>query len=364
MIRIFCCGALFQFLSLANGATPWTAEELQDRALSARRSIKSGVIEVAAHSRDSGTVIDWSRVIYFDGSKLRGDLTKSYSLRPTHAASDTYTEVSCFGCYADDMHVWYTDMVTSEGGRFVISVTDPDSVSSGFSSVPDPRWIGFLAMDILMMQSFHLDFVVGSESGRTAKVENETLNGVETCRLEFLMPDKSMARVWLAPAMDFSVVRNQFEFNAYGVNTVDTVNVAMQKHAESGLFFPKSARYERHETRDGETSVTREEDLTVRVRQLNERVDAEVFSVKGIEILKPGTTMQWVSMRPPPASGQVEWDGERFSQVVVDVGGPLATGSGARKFFYINAAIISAIVALVALRRYYRGRASLGSASE
>ncbi|HUY90946.1 MAG TPA: hypothetical protein VMV10_19575 [Pirellulales bacterium] len=300
-----------------------------------------------------------TRTVYFDGAKIRGDTSKPYGVRPPAAHADKHTDVSCFGCYSNDMHFSCTDRMSEDGAPLAASITDRNHVNEDADYVPDPRWIGFIPIDSFGMRNYHMDYVVGGKGSEAAQVTRENLNGHECQRLEFKRPWGSTARVWIAPAASYSVMRNEVEFDNGGVHYVDRVDVEVEKHLASGIWFPTKAYFERRETRAGATQVTMEEKLAIDVRQLNEAVAPSVFSLGGVEILKPGTKIMWVSDRPAPVAGAqlLEWNGEKL--VAARGLAPRRPPQGRVNrlpLLYFNCAVVAALVAAVALHRHYRGR--------
>jgi hypothetical protein len=87
-------------------------------------------------------------------------------------------------------------------------------------------------------------------------------------------------------------------------NTIETTPVL---HKSSGCWYPAKWVYERHEN----GKLTKKEEVSVELISLNEPIDPALFTLNGLERLKPDTRVNWLaSSPPPPAEGSLLWNGK------------------------------------------------------
>jgi hypothetical protein len=326
--------------------------------LEQRRAIKSGQVELNSRFRENGVSLNTVRTVYFDGRKLRGDLQREYLDRPP-GAPPQYTDVSCYGCFGD-LHVHCTDRIPDGGGRFAVSITDPELVDVNLVYVPDPRHLGLIPLDLFMMRHFNMEMVVGAVGSAEAQVVDDAIAGRQCWRTEYKLDEGSTARVWISPECDYSVLRVEYAFKHDRLEYLDRVDSIVSKKDGVGVWFPESCKYRRTEFGKSGEVVTREEDLAIKVVQLNQPVDPMVFSLQGISILREGAYLHWVSKRARPGPGELQWNGSGFqAPIAVRSEPPEGRSRTTRLIVCLNLAAISGLLGVVAFRKWLRLRHSV-----
>lgn len=77
----------------------------------------------------------------------------------------------------------------------------------------------------------------------------------------------------------------------------------------SGIFYPRKLEFR--------TMVDGQEDVSqlIFVRKVSfEPVPQTVFSIFGMDLVKPGTQVEWNASDPPPGNGKLIWDGTQIRE--------------------------------------------------
>lgn len=336
-------------LSQAVGQVPANIGEVEAKVLANRRAIKSGRVILESKVREGDFSTEYSWTIYFTGKEIRQDTKRRYGVVPKGAAGPDYTEITCFG---NDRHISYSDQIMPDGGTMVLAIRDPRKmqVEAAFEVV-DPRILGMAPFDCqLSSRMFHLDSFIGAPNRENLSLTHDVEGGIDCVKIEFKPPAFNVVRVWIAPTKGYNVVRMEQEFKDGATSYIDSVDLEIEKHEKSGIWFPVSQHYQR--VNDGHR-VTREERLKVTVFSLNEPVDPVVFTPASMNV-RPGTAVIYF---PEKGTSQYVWDGSKIVGTHPELYRAVSHGASRRWFLFANLSVLFIILAVFFARQYYKRRA-------
>lgn len=336
-------------LSQAAGQLPADIGEVEAKVLANRRAIKSGHVILESKIRDGDFSAEYSWTIWFAGKEIRQDTKRRYDVVPKGATGPDYTETSCFG---NDVHISYSDQIMPDGGTMVLAIRDPRKmkVEAGFEVV-DPRILGMAPLDCQMSsRMFHLDSFIGAPNRKNLSLSHDVRSGIDCVKIEFKPPGFDAARVWIAPTKGYNIIRMEQEFKGGGTGYIDSVDLEIEKHEPSGIWFPVSQHYQR--VNDGHR-VTREERLKVNVVSLNEPVDPAVFMPAGMNV-RPGTLVTYI---PEKGTSRHVWNGSKIVDIRPEVDPAAGRNAGRRWFLFANLSALFIFLAVFFVWQYRKRRA-------
>lgn len=298
------CAALCSVMCCAQEKSDWkkAIAALQE----SRRSIVSGeFILESAFSSAKGESLVYSRHIWFDAEHGRCD---------TATKGKSGEQSSCFGCYGVDKHVFSSSEELPDGKKLVITIRDLSRVNLKTEAFPDPRWLGLMALDTGLWRNYDMESYLNTRS-KHAEVSATTVEGQACMHIRYSGDDNKdhTLDIDLCPTMNYAVLKLDYNYNSpEGLKKSyrDVVDVTNSKHGE--MYFPTKVKYARYSGEDGMKPV-REETTDVKVLQLNGVIDESVFSLARTPAARKGTLVQWLSRSPPPANGNIYWDGANIS---------------------------------------------------
>ncbi len=294
-----------------------SAEDIEQKVMSSRRELRSGVISVEFDSRGAKDHYRGKATTYFSGKLRRRDLVVPYEREDPKSRS--YREVICLG---ETKAVSYSDQV-GEGTRTMLTYSDltqidPGRFDYGFA---DPRLIGLAAIEYSNLVHYHLEDLFARSDRTGVKLESSSAGGRDCWKLSYKLHNGTLEEVYIDSDRGWNVVKRVTMDDETDV-LVDTIESELAQFGSPPRWFPSKCRYWRSE----KGKITNEETLTVKVIQFNQPVDPKLFTLEGMNILA-GTM---ISARPPLGPGQYYWDGRAIKKLpeTPGLGFPVAAGAG------------------------------------
>lgn len=175
---------------------------------------------------------------------------------------------------------------------------EPHPGLSPSSAIPDMRVLGLYPMDSYNLIYLDLSSYL-TRKDRDAEESTWVEDPQGPLLLDrFTLKDGQEASFWVNPAKGYAVVRSVIKAD----EIVDEIVCDVEKHADSGLYFPTHYVY----TRSYDGKETSREDLTIDVISLNKPIDGSRFELASLGI--PVGTPVYEPLNPRP--GRI-WDGHR-----------------------------------------------------
>lgn len=255
------------------------ADEIGSKLISYRESLTSGVVEFDSSFRKQGAEPRRTRyTVSFDGNKLRATTIRQYE--DGEFEGQSYRECDAFP--GDGRALFYGDKKLKNGGVLVGSIRQ-DSKETRLSAVPDPRLVGILPSDFLMLIHMRVNSLFGNQEWKVARTQPAVIGEHECVHVSYIKGDENLANAplvaeaWIDAARDWNVLRLILKDSPNAIE--DRIDCELAPVPDVG-WFPSSVRYERR----SEGKVTREEDLRIRVLQFNKDVPQETFTFATMEV--------------------------------------------------------------------------------
>ncbi|MDR0609724.1 MAG: hypothetical protein LBG58_06410 [Planctomycetaceae bacterium] len=248
--------------------------------------------------------------ISFDKDKKRADVFRN-----------GHKDYLCYNCYDKMTRLFYTTLPPPVAdSKMALVFTDADNPETGrhLDYIPDPRWFGFIPIDISNSQHYSppkmYDTSIKRRQSEVLSVISEKFSGIDCWRVDYAMGIVNHS-IWLNKSNHYNVVCVENRFVSDNVQFVDRVQTTGALY-EGNIWFPKKLNYKR--TENGVTTCS--EETTIEVISLNKPLPPDTFSPK--TIVKPDTPVAWHLNRDRPfPEGELAWDGEKI--VVVDRFSPM-----------------------------------------
>ncbi|MDR0705858.1 MAG: hypothetical protein LBF88_12855 [Planctomycetaceae bacterium] len=286
-----------------NDVTPSPVSILKKIA-DTRRSIKSGYFLVEFQTQILGkpsSSQQWD--IYFDGAKLRSD----------RKLGGNKVEVVCLDCYSKYTRLYYTysHPASSDMRNALVFYDGYDKPGIRFA-IPDPRWIGCLALPFLGSINVQAPLIYDynyKENGDDIKILSDVIDRKKCWKIIFPSPlsaGASTISVWVDQSVWEHIVRVECYLSSNGTNYLDRIDI--QSETRENYWFPSKIVYQRQIN----GKIDRTSETTIKVLSINKPLSSDIFSPKGINFLKPGTPVAWHWDRDRPVvEGRLEWDGDK-----------------------------------------------------
>ncbi|MDR0704248.1 MAG: hypothetical protein LBF88_04595 [Planctomycetaceae bacterium] len=275
------------------------------------QTIHTGQVRIETSAIEGNlTPIKMQWTIYFDKNKNRADVVR-------HGHKDYL----CYNCYGKMTRSFYTT-TPPVVGKMALEFTDGENPETGrhLNYIPDPRWFGFIPMDISNSQYYFpakmYDISVKRQQSEVLLVKTEMFSGIECWRVDYTL-DTVNHSIWLDKLNHYHVVCVENRFVSDNIQFVDRV-LTQRALYDGTIWFPHKLNYKR--TENG--VVTCSEETTIEVISLNKPLPPDTFSPKNI--VEPNTPVAWHLDRDRPVpDGELIWDGEQvidhFSMAMRDV---------------------------------------------
>ena len=287
---------------------------------------------------------------YVDGDRIRIDSTFRYAKKMPGVDEDSFTITTIWG---NDEHIMYSTRRFEDGAKAALEVADRDwslnEEHNGEIRIPPVRKMGMLPGGLLVDQP--LTKCIGNPNRTELRMSDDVLNDIECKKLSFVSDGGLPTRVWVAPAMGYSVVRMEHDWKSKSHDYLDRTDVVVEEYQDTGIWFPVSAGWQR--IQDSKVTTMRET-VEVEILSLNEPLDPKFFSIADLNV-PVGT---FVNRRP--YSGSFVWDGE---QVVDEKSAELLdervdervdeSGASGRRLALLATALLLAVLCGVFLWRHF-----------
>lgn len=320
---------------------------LERRTLSARRAMACGEVEYRVVRRlDSGKIEqEFEYRTVFDGQRIRCDVSCRLPAL-SNAADDAASSVVRRCVFTKDALFRYIKVNSPGGSTDVVCKREPNTPAPSlfYRDKIDPRLIGVVPSDPLVLHSASLESFLALSDRRNTSIERQRVGDLETWRIEHERSDRSRIRMWIAPSQDYSIVRVVIVPEWGGGSLLDRIECENREYGSPGVWYPHRVCYERFV--DGEFYY--EVVLTVQKARFNQPVDEKVFTLAGMDIPE-GTRVIGLSR---PGQGPEMWDGSNIVPLRMhDPPGDLDADrpSGRKPFRRLTSSVALLLVALLAL---------------
>ena len=260
-------------ISLMLAETP-TFEEVEVKALESRKSIRSAVIEVEAdvklYKNEEMTRRNQMTVkIFVEDERIRADY-----VRKSRTDESTYRQSYC---WTKDAVYLYTDEKAPGGFEIISKIISPDQKNADvFYRIPDPRRIGLICDTFVSFYQHDISECLVTSRGEISRKMTEIERDGRECYQLTKVYDFGTYTAWIDPARSYNVIAIEGMYES----SRNVLKCELQQ-VEGFGWFPSKTRYEYHNP-DG--TLNREEDLTIKVFQINQPLSDEDFSPKGMPI--------------------------------------------------------------------------------
>ncbi len=326
------------------------ARTLEDRVVAQRAALARGHIELESSIRIGERSIKTRRSIYFDGRKIRGDVTRLDGQKSDERDAPA-REINCFN---DKSFIYYNDEPIGGGHSMAINLVDLRSFTNDREthSVSDPRLLGIAPTDVAMLVYFRLNALVVGSGTEPRSVSREAYKGQDcyvVSRGASGGPGKGRLRLWIAPAKGMGVVRSERRSGSDDSAIVDSVESELERIEGPGIWYPRTCHYRRVEG----GKVTREQDVLVTSATFNQPIDPAVFTLAGMEVPVGKRVLP-----TPSENGTFMWDGHRV--VASSTPAELAPAERFRKggtFLGVSSVLLLVVAGGAAWRAFWKGKA-------
>jgi hypothetical protein len=345
-------------ISIQLGALPdETVDSIQQKVIENRMKIDSAVFSIHFVMKDTGgkepvDIDNIMDVYYEDENKARSDLKTTKEPVPEKMIDGMGNEIivspglspsqAVISCFGGGKHYDYVS--GSEPPGFLLTMQNTksfrsDNIGQGCemeNSILDPKTLGLIPFPTTASNRFNLRSFIGSEASKNGTVEKGTWKN-KPCYIVIFNTDKSQIRYWAVPEMDYSVasIESKFPLNKLENPSIHyRIKTEYQKDSKTGIWFPKQIGCKG--LRNGKSYM--QENSAIKLISLNEPIDPEVFTPKGMGVYV-GNTVRDKDLK---SQARLMWDGE---QVVTASGEPLP-GRGISDF---NRKVIIAAGAILLL---------------
>lgn len=277
------------------------ATDLEDLVLQARSQISTAEFELECDISEFGRSTSFSFHVWLDGDSIRGDKTTlDQSENGSFVEKLTFTKSKL---------IRISDETLPDDGAYVVLQRELDGPSDREKLpyvVPNPRLFGLTPLDTITSSKYaSADMFLGMPNRKSESVVEDSIDGIQCWKVEFVNQSDETIRYWIAPTQAYSILRiEQIISNSSIVDRVDVTNAL---HSDSDIWFPESLEYRRHEADKG---VTRSESVKIRLANINQPLDAEIFTLKGMDPSRDSTVVSIGGN--PPNSTVGRWNGEEI----------------------------------------------------
>jgi hypothetical protein len=229
-------------------------------------------------------------VTCLDGRKIREDY---------HIGREVTTH-----CYGERLFFWYSNQGRPGGSHNAMSVRDLAGVDRKQWYVHEPLKLMLIPLWYRAGEHYHMESFVAPSKQADVRIEKVDWKGDPARKVTFKQGSSEAELEYVVvPSKGHNVVRMEQRSKSGDRLYVDVVEANL-KQVGRDIWFPDSVKYVR--TVNGTRKD--QEDLTIEVSQLNEPIDAALFSPVSMNI--PVNTR--VSRIPPDPRGELKWDGNNF----------------------------------------------------
>jgi hypothetical protein len=307
-------GVFFIFVCFnAFGYTLKDIEKVEKQTLDNRRAVKNWHVRtrsVRTLYRENGAVLDDIPVIT-NGEKQKRIYT-DYYYDGKHHRTDVCFEMGEHSKQCTDFVFWddiyYYHYTIEPGNKWAVQADTIEYVSAkGVKPrVLDIRVFGMVPVSFALWQ-FELTTIIGNPDRRNLEMTDDVLNGVACRKIQFdwtLGNSDRTSAIWITPEQGYNPIR--FESWNHGTGFKQNVDIKIEKHKESGIWFPIS--YVADEWYKGK--LYSHDECRLEIFSFNKPLPEETFTLKGIGA--PIGTRIYV-YPPINVEDNFYWDGEKVT---------------------------------------------------
>ncbi|MDR1384891.1 MAG: hypothetical protein LBJ67_13745 [Planctomycetaceae bacterium] len=318
--------------SLVFGDTLQDIEKVEKQTLHNRRAIKSWHVRTYTNRilhEETGDVLDNEGSILPNGD-IQRRLYTDYYYDGQHTREDTFFEYGTPAQQGIDFFSWddrycylYTTGLDDEKGKFAIqadTVKEALEKRGGIMPFLDIRIFGMFPTG-LALRSFELTSRIGNPDRTNLEMTDDTIEGIACKKISFLDHRQNSCVIWIATELGYNPIRFDSWNDEKGFR--NTVNLKIEKHKESGIWFPVSSIGD--ELYKGKPYSHTED--RVEIISFNKPFPIETFGLK--EMNAPVGTRVYIVPPPNPADNFF-WDGEKIASEFGTVLEPLKPAISSR----------------------------------
>ncbi len=324
------------------------ARQIDEHALARVKSIHQCEVAITSvfWSRDDRSNGPRQRrfVIFLDGQKHRTDVLEPPPKGMVIPAGEKYFRQVY--CLADGIYSHWENRLSPRGARLFVQTR---ATSATTTLLVDPRLIGLVAESTLGLPGQRSDAVLGYAKRTEETIESQSLGEVQCWMVQFRSSDSAVHRYWVAPAMNYAVVRMEKELAAAdGKTYFDRVRCELVQHQPSGVWFPSSYGYERLI----DLKPVARERATVAVGSINRELSPALFTIAGMNV--PADTPVGLAGGGGGVWNGTEIVGESLPSAPLDVATTRAV-RGRKTQLYSTTALITALLSMLFFWRFLKG---------
>jgi hypothetical protein len=313
------------------------------KAIENRKSITRYNLEIKINQSDVPDLVGLNFCV--DGDNLRHERVYSRVVR-SKDFKDLYSIV----------YVYQKDKVTTFMNEFgegdpATSVTIVPRDTDELILPPDIRMIG---MNPICYAYHEIETVLGRADREDSTVTDEILNGIACKKFTYIHPEFGVKYTyWIAPKFGYSVIRMHSYYDGKPRSPTQEptaitsyTDSIVSEYKNTGIWFPT----ELHHVFTVGGKLERTQDMFVKIISLNEPIDPELFTLKGLNV--PAGTA--VILLPESEYDNFFWDGHEIKS---ERGYNLSTPQNTDRLAIVRLVLIViglGLIAAACLVRYFK----------
>lgn len=221
---------------------------------------------------------------FCDGDNIRYDI--KHKRKVQIKGQDDYYNV--IHLWTKDQLVVYTQGLDEAGDNWAVDVKAKDlALKDGYHLPPDVRTIGMNASGFLFPQE--IETVVGNLDREKSASTEENFQGLVCKKITYTDTKTGVEYTyWIAPSCGYGIVRMQsyYDGNPRSSNQEKTppmtnfTEIKLSEHKNSGIWFPAAMKF----VCTSGKKVDISQDFKIKTIALNEKIDPNHFTLKGLDI--------------------------------------------------------------------------------
>ncbi len=280
---------------------------------------------------------------YYDGKNMREDLVFEYDDKTTSQSQKGIH----YSSFDDQFHYLYTSGVEKDGAKFALQATRRETAlemyKDGKLPLIDMRIFGLYPTG-LNLRDFELTSLIENPERTNFIMSDDVIDDISCKKISFIDERDYPVTIWIAPELGYNMIRCETWSDKNGFR--NTVSLKIEKHKESGIWFPVS--YVADEFENGKPYS--HSDIRIEVISFNKSFPTEIFTPKGMGV--PVGTRVYINPSPVEVDNFF-WDGNmirgEFGTVFVT-----NVDSFGKRYFNLRLLMIASGLALVCAACYFK----------
>ena len=320
-------------------------------AIENRKKISRYVIEMDCESFDPYDK-NFSKIVgrafFFDGKNTRNDTRVKRDVQ-IRGEDDIYNRIQV---WTKDKLIDFTQGAEEDGNRSGVAIR-PIETARNENAIPrDPRSIGMSPNGFMLHES--IEKKLGCTERENPKSSDEIIRGVSCKRFTYTHPRYgTVNNYWIAPSLGYSVIRIESFHDgvprAFPQEPNDPMTnrteLEVSEYKSTGLWFPTSMKFVR--TNEKTKDIELRENYTIRAISLNDTIDSDLFTLKGLDI----PVGNYVMLLPDSAGDNFFWDG---NEIQSEHGSVINRPSDTKRYTLFRTALIVVGLGLIAAACFSR----------